>query len=308
MIEEVARKHNLTIMEDACLAAGAQWRGKNVGRFGKVACFSFGCLKSLQAGEGGIIVTDDEHLYKELQMLRPYGDMSGPYKIRDQRELAWNGRPSQFVTAVALAQLHRFAPYLEALNAGARRLREKMNGLPGIIQMADDPRITRQAYTQFIFKIDEEALGCSREAFAMAISAEGIPFVWHGAFEPINSLSFFTSGRWRTWVQKHDDMDFLARNYGHRFTNAWNNFDHIGMSFSRDILIASPEVQDQAVRALKKVCDHAKELKDYQSPASLPELTIRPLTMEDAEPFPKRPLRSLNLFPGLWPGRPCSII
>jgi lysophospholipase L1-like esterase len=98
-VHALARQRRLTILEDACLALGAEWKGRRVGTFGKAGCFSLGCLKALQAGEGGVIVTDDEALWKELRMLRPWGDMTDAYGVRDQRERAWNGRPSQFQTA-----------------------------------------------------------------------------------------------------------------------------------------------------------------------------------------------------------------
>lgn len=263
MIKNVAKKHNLIILEDACLAIGAQWKGRQVGQFGQAACFSFGCLKALQAGEGGMIVTDDESLYKELCMLRPWGDMSEPYGVRDQRELAWNGRPSQFVTAVALAQLRKFPEHLERLNDGAERLREKLSGIPGIFNMIDDDRITKEAYTQFMFRIDEEKLGCSRAAFAAALTAEGIPFVWHGAFEPINQLTLWQGNRWRTWINQHEDVDFVARNYGHTFKHALKIHNHSGMSVGRDILTGTSEIQTLAANAIHKVCENTHQLKKW---------------------------------------------
>lgn len=260
MIEEVARKYNLIVLEDACLSFGAEWKGIKVGRFGKVGCFSFGWGKSLQAGEGGMIVTDDEALWKELRMLRSWGGMAEVYGVRDQRELAWNGRPSQFVCAVALAQLRSFPKYLERLNQGAARLRKFLCGIPGIINMPKDKRITREAFTQFVFKVDEETLGCSRHAFAKALEAEGVPFIWHGAFEPINTLTLWKGNRWRTWISNPVDIDFIASNYARNFENALYNFHHSGVSISRDILLALSEVQEQAAETIRKVCKHAGEL------------------------------------------------
>lgn len=265
MVRELALVHGLTILEDACLALGAEWQGTKVGRFGKVGCFSFGCLKALQAGEGGMIVTDDESLWKELRMLRPWGDMSEPYGVRDQRELAWNGRPSQFVSAVALAQLRRFPEHLERLNEGATRLRALLYGIPGVANMPDNPSITKESFTQFIFTVDEAVLGCSRDAFAAALTAEGIPFIWHGAFEPINTLTLWRGERWRTWIS-HPDTGFVARNYAYQFTNALHIFHHKGISFSRDILSSPPHVQQQAAEAIRKVVEHAEELANVTTP------------------------------------------
>ena len=263
MIDSVAGKYNLEIIEDACLAIGAEWKGRRIGRFGRLSCFSFGCLKALQAGEGGMIVTDDESLYKELCMLRPWGDMLLPYGVRDQRELAWNGRPSQFVTAVALAQLRQFPSHLDRLNDGAKRLREKLSGISGIFNMVEDQRITKEAYTQFMFRIDEEKLGCRRAAFAAALAAEGLPFVWHGAFEPINTLTLWKDSRWRTWIDRHEDIDFVAHNYASEFRNALEIFNHSGMSIGRDILTGPPKIQNLAADIIHKVCENTLQLENW---------------------------------------------
>jgi len=267
MVEDVAREHDLMVLEDACLAFGAEWKGSRVGRFGEVSCFSVGCMKSLQAGEGGVIVTDDESLWKELAMLRTWGEMQHVYGVRDIRELAWNGRPSQFVCAVALAQLRRFPEHLERLNQGAARLRMLLEDIPGVVNMPGDERITKEAFTQFVFKVDEDALGCSRDAFGEALAAEDLPGVWHGAFEPINTLSLWRGDRWRTWTNGHPDVEFVARNYSHAFENALRNFHRAGVSISRDILTAGPAVQEQAAETIRKVCEHAAELADWKAPA-----------------------------------------
>ena len=260
MVAEVAAEHDLIVLEDACLALGAEWRGERVGRSGRLGCFSMGCLKALQAGEGGLIVTDDEAVWRELLMLRPWGDMSDAFGVRDQRELAWNGRPSQFVSAVALAQLREFPAHVERLNEGAAHLRELLTDVPGIANMPEDERITREAFTQFVFKVDEATVGCSRDAFAEALAAEGVPFVWHGAFEPINTLTLWRGDRWRTWINHHADIEFVARNYAHEFAGALHNFHHSGVSISRDILTAGPEARVQAAGAIRKICGSAGEL------------------------------------------------
>lgn len=268
MIEEIAGKHDLMVLEDACLAFGAEWKGVKVGRFGRASCFSMGCLKSLQAGEGGIIVTDDESLWKEISMLRTWGQMQHVYGVRDQRELAWNGRPSQFVCAVALAQLRHFPEHLERLNGGASRLRKFLEDIPGVVNIARDERITKEAFTQFVFRVDEAVLGCSRDAFAEALAAEGVSGVWHGAFEPINTLSLWRGDRWRTWTNGHPYIESVARNYSHAFENALRTFHQTGVSISRDILTAGPSVQEQAAETIRKVCTHAADLVDWKTDAS----------------------------------------
>ena len=73
-ILEIARPRGLKVVEDACQAHGARYRGRPVGAFGDAACFSFYPAKNLGAyGDGGAVVTDDDHLAERLRMLRNHG-------------------------------------------------------------------------------------------------------------------------------------------------------------------------------------------------------------------------------------------
>ena len=73
-IRAVAKKHNVAVIEDACQAHGAKYKGTRVGSLGDIGCFSFYPTKSLGAfGDGGIVVTNREDVYKKVLMLRDYG-------------------------------------------------------------------------------------------------------------------------------------------------------------------------------------------------------------------------------------------
>jgi len=72
---DIAKKYNLFVVEDACQAHGAEFEGKKVGTFGEVGCFSFYPGKNLGAyGDGGVVVTDNEELYKKMVLLRSHGE------------------------------------------------------------------------------------------------------------------------------------------------------------------------------------------------------------------------------------------
>ena len=71
---EIAKKHNLYVVEDAAQAHGAEYKGKRVGIYGDVACYSFYPSKNLGAyGDGGAIVTNNEEIYKKAKLIRNYG-------------------------------------------------------------------------------------------------------------------------------------------------------------------------------------------------------------------------------------------
>jgi dTDP-4-amino-4,6-dideoxygalactose transaminase len=255
-----ALRHDLLVLDDACLALGAEWRNQRTGTFGKAGVFSFGSLKPFQAGGGAAIVTDDGDLARELRVSRSWGEMQIEYGIRDQRELAWNGRIPEVVCAVLLGQLEGYPGHLRRLQENAARLEDRIKGFPGIRLMAKDERMTSQAHTQFLFQIDEEELGMSRTVFARALEAEGLPLVWHGAFEPMTTLSFFKEGRWRTWSAGYRDLDRLEKNYNRPYPGSEWGFTHVGMSIGRNVLCSDPESLQETADIIERICANASRL------------------------------------------------
>ena len=101
-IIKLAKAYNLRIIEDACQSHGAQYNGKNVGTIGDMGCFSFYPTKNLGAyGDGGIVVTDNEELYKKLIMLRNYGEVK---KFTSKIE-GFNSRLDEIQAAVLRVKL-----------------------------------------------------------------------------------------------------------------------------------------------------------------------------------------------------------
>ena len=263
-VEDIAKRHRLLVLDDACLAIGAEWRGKKVGTFGQAGVFSFGCLKPFQAGGGGAIVTDDDSLAREMRASRGWGETTDEFGIRDQRELAWNGRISDVLSSVLLAQLRGYPAHLATLQENAVNLERMIERLPGIRLMPRDPRITAQAHTQFLFKIDEDALGISLETFAQALQVEGVPMVWHGAFEPMTTLSFFQGGRWRTWAPGHPDHERLADNYARPYPGAERGYYHVGISIGRNVLCSGARAVEDAARVIERLCLNAPRLAEWE--------------------------------------------
>ncbi len=110
----VAGRHNLAVIEDACQAHGAVYRGKRTGTFGAYGCFSFYPSKNLGAfGDGGMVVTDDDQRAEQIVLLRNYGQLERYYhEIK-----GFNSRLDEMQAAILSAQL----PHLESWN---RRRRE----------------------------------------------------------------------------------------------------------------------------------------------------------------------------------------
>lgn len=139
-ILDIGRRHNLPVIEDAAHAPGASWRGRKCGTFGRAGCFSFFSNKNLPVGEGGMVVTDDDELAREVRLLRSHGMTSltwarhqGHAHSYDVVTQGFNYRLDELRAAIGLVQLRR----LDAANAAranhANRYRRELHGTNQIV-------------------------------------------------------------------------------------------------------------------------------------------------------------------------------
>lgn len=180
---EIARRFHLPVIEDAAQAHGAQWRGTGVGGFGHFGTFSFQASKNLNAGEGGIVLTNDEGLADAAWSVINVGRMRGGQPAGHQT-LGGNFRLTEFQSGLLRAQLRRLPEQTDRRTANARYLRELLAAIPGILLPLDDPRITTHAYHLFTFRVDLDGIDDFRHAdFVQALHAEGIPC--SGGYRPL---------------------------------------------------------------------------------------------------------------------------
>lgn len=173
-ILEIARRHGLKVLEDTAQANGASYKGKHLGTWGDVGCFSLQFNKMITSGEGGMVITDDEQIWKRAVM---FHDVIGGNRNKiPESEIIWgiNFRMPELLGAVALAQLGKLEGLLSAL-----RSRKKMI-LTGIqdtiqkkgIQLQAIPDPEGEAAVCLIFFTDNPD---RTEKIAQALSAENIP-------------------------------------------------------------------------------------------------------------------------------------
>lgn len=174
-IQEVARKHNLLLIEDAAQAHGAAWKGRRVGALGACGTFSFQASKNLNAGEGGALVTDDEVVADKLWSVHNVGRTKGG-KWYEHHVLGGNFRMTEWQAAIMLAQMTRLEDQIRRRSENAAYLTRLLSGIPGIITCPPDRRVTTHAYHLYIFRYDPAGFGGrSREEFLQALNAEGVP-------------------------------------------------------------------------------------------------------------------------------------
>lgn len=127
---ELARTHNLFVIEDAAQAIGLDYKGKPCGSFGDISCVSFFSNKFVTTGEGGMVLTDDPQLAERCRSLRNLCFQPGKRFVHE--ELGYNYRLCNLQAAVGLAQLERLETSIEDRRKVGRRYIELLEGTPGL--------------------------------------------------------------------------------------------------------------------------------------------------------------------------------
>jgi len=174
-IMDVARRHNLYVVEDACQAWGAQWRGTPVGAIGDLGCFSFQSSKNINAGEGGAIVTNNPELAERCWSLANVGRVRNGAWYQHEF-LGWNYRMTEWQGAILIAQLERLPEYMARRADNAAYLTARLSEIPGLTPARVDPRVTQHAWHIYMATYDPRAFGGTTCAeFIAMMDAEGIP-------------------------------------------------------------------------------------------------------------------------------------
>lgn len=176
---ELCRTHKLILIEDAAQAAGATFRGKSLGTFGKIGCFSFDYVKTVTCGEGGAIVTDDEQIYNLAQAFTDHGhDHLGADRGADKHpHIGTNFRLSELNAAVGVAQLGKLDHILDVQRTHKGVLKEGLAGLKHLeFRELPDPAGDSATFLSFLLPTENDA----RNA-AQALGTAGVDgcFYWY---------------------------------------------------------------------------------------------------------------------------------
>lgn len=182
-IREICNKHNLIFIEDAAHAIGTEYKGKKVGSLADMTCFSFHPVKTVTAGEGGAILTNDDEFYKKLVLAHAHGithDESlmqeapheGPWYY-EMVSLGYNYRMTDFQAALLMSQLDK----IDFFKARRREIvdfyNKELSSLPEIIIQKEiaESDTCRHLY---IIQLKLDALNCTRRDFFDAMVAENV--------------------------------------------------------------------------------------------------------------------------------------
>jgi len=173
-IMAIARKHRLSVIEDAAHAHGASFKNRPAGSLGHMASFSFQSSKNLTAGEGGIITTNDDALAESCRSIHNCGRRpTGVWY--EHHVISGNYRLGEFQGAVLNAQLDRLEGQTKTRDRNGQYLTARLIKVPGLHPQKRPADCTRHSYHLFMLRIDSQRFGAPRGAVLRALQAEGIP-------------------------------------------------------------------------------------------------------------------------------------
>ncbi len=199
-LQEICQKHNLVFIEDAAHAIGTKYNGQPVGSIADMTCFSFHPVKTVTAGEGGAITTNNEELYRKLLRIRAHGitrnreEMVHPTDAawyNEQVELGYNYRLTDFQAALLLSQLDKLPAFTKRRKEIVAKYDEAFSQVPEIQVQKEIPEsdTTRHLY---ILRLHLEQLNCDRRQFFDALRGENVyaqvhylPVYWHSYYEKL---------------------------------------------------------------------------------------------------------------------------
>jgi len=183
-IREVAEKHGLKIIEDAAQAHGALYKGKPVGAYADVACWSFYASKNMTTGEGGMITTNDDAIAETLRLVRSHGEREKYKSIL----LGHNYRMPEIEAAIGIVQLKKLPGFLQKRRENAEKLTVKLREAKGL-QLPKEEKGCRNSwylYTVRLKSVDRK----KRDAIVEKLRDKGIGaevyYPW-----PIHSMPFY---------------------------------------------------------------------------------------------------------------------
>lgn len=150
-IENVARKHDLTLVEDCCQAHGGTYQDDRVGSFGDAGCFSFYPSKNMTvAGDGGMLVTDDDELAAEARTLRNHGRNAEGEHV----SLGLNHRMSELHAAVGFEQLDHIDEWNRQRRDAARRYNDRLSDI-GVVKTPNERSDVEHVYHLYVIHVPD---------------------------------------------------------------------------------------------------------------------------------------------------------
>ena len=177
-IMEIARTQDLLVLEDSCQAAGASYKGRKTGTIGDMGAFSLNVFKTINSGDGGLIVTDNHDFYEKAFGVHDQGHKPKRFGVEVGKRsiLGLNFRLNEITAAVALAQMKKLDNIIATLREKRTRLKDLISEAKGFnFRMLNDPEGDCATICTVIFETREQAVKVSKALGSKTVDQSG----WH---------------------------------------------------------------------------------------------------------------------------------
>ncbi|MDY0168333.1 MAG: DegT/DnrJ/EryC1/StrS family aminotransferase [Thermoguttaceae bacterium] len=249
-INAIAKKHNLVVVEDACQAWLAEYRGKKCGTLGNLGCFSFQNSKHLTCGEGGAVVGNDDAVMDRAVAYHNFG-RGTPY-------IGTKCRTTEFQAAILLVQMQRLEEQTQRRWENATYLTSKIKDIPGIAPHKLYDGVTRAAYHLYPLRFNPEEFGVARSRFLAALQAEGIPC--GGGYGRLNKSPFIEntlSSRSFQRMYSKEQLDYCREQIECPDNDMLCNE---AVCFSQRLFLGGKEDMDDIANAMTKIYENREQL------------------------------------------------
>jgi len=195
-IRDIARIYDLMVIEDCAHAIESEYKGRKSGCFGDIGCFSFYVTKNVITGEGGMIITEDDHIAERVKVLALHGMSKDAwrrfsdegYKHYQVIHAGYKYNMMDIQASIGIHQLRRVERYWKQRQQVWLRYNDAFQGLPCITPTNAEPN-TKHAYHLYTPLLDVETLGKSRDWVLSALTAESIGVGVH--YLPVHLHPFY---------------------------------------------------------------------------------------------------------------------
>jgi perosamine synthetase len=257
-ILEVANRRKIPVVEDACQAHLAEWRGRKVGTWGTAGCFSFQASKNLNSGEGGAVLTNDDELAQICYHFHNQG--RAPQAARPgQRYSGTRGsnlRLCEFQGNLLLAQMTRLEEQSKRRTENAEYLARLLKEIPGITPAKMYEGCTRNAYHLYMFRYEKESFAnLERAKFISALQKEGVPC--SGGYSPLNKDAYVRALVKSRHYRKVYSEKELAQWHERNQCPQNDKLCQQAVWFTQNMLLAPRSSMDQIADAIRRLQTHA---------------------------------------------------
>jgi perosamine synthetase len=263
-ILEVANKHKVPVIEDACQAHLSEWRNRMVGNWGICGCFSFQASKNLNSGEGGAILTNSAEFAHRCELFQDQG-RARKTAAGNANDFAYAGtrgtnlRMTEWHGAMLRAQMSRVEEQSDRRWENALHLSNLLKQIPGISPARLYEGCTRSSYHLYMFRYQKEHFaGLDHEKFIDALSKEGVPC--GSGYSQLNTDRYVTSLR---------NNPHYRRVYAKEVLNRWQQQTYCPQNdklcsqsvwLAQTMLLGTKTDMEQIAEAVQKIQAHPAEI------------------------------------------------